>query len=591
MLSSFNFNFVSKKRLKKLTLARDPWLCLVLTCFVIFAWASWGKVQFPLIDVGREVEIPARLLTDQLLYRDIETYYGPLAYYANALALKLFGHHLEVLLTIGIVMALVATILVYRLAQHLTNTSWAALCTICFVMYCALGPGLYNFMLPYSYGGVYATVLCLLAITCLKYYSQNEQLRWLVLAGIFSGLSGIAKQEYGVAVLGGILVSLTFYSTQSLGVRIRNCFLVVISAILSALLPLAWLAHYISWGTLLASLFPIAKANVLRQAPMFQNTPVNALLNSWISFKIFIVSSFIILGTVISVRLVITKSKLKGIYSTWNKNIIELIIDLATSQILLMLLSRFAIRSDPTSVFYPLRELGWFTWVLIGYVIVYGVTQRRERHTPTFWATLFFALILNARWSFYVKFYGLYALPVILIFFTLAYHVFQNSPKVIWRYLLICLLISVIPQINELNAYHYTVSSQHGIFYTSNKKLSDALNETIKVVDALNTSSVLVLPEGNIINFLTTTHSPSKEITFLPHTLPTEEDQKIFLNHMKADPPSAIVYVDISFHLWGYKNYAQFSPLVYQWITQNHKLIRSLPTSEGTIQVYTQSDE
>jgi hypothetical protein len=594
MLFSFSLSTFAKKIFGKLVSAWNPWLGLVLAWFAFFAWASWGKVEFPLIDVGREVEISSRLLTGQLLYRDVETYYGPLAYYANALALKLFGHHLDIFFAVGTGMGLLATGLVYHLAQSLTNRPWAALCAICFTTYCALGPGLYNFILPYSYGGVYASILGLLAITCFHYYPKEEQPRWLVLAGISCGLAGIAKQEYGVAALGGILISVIFYSTQSLNIRIKNSLLILFSAILSAILPLAWLAHYVSWPTLLAALFPIAKANLLSQAPMFQNTLANSLLNSWISFRIFLVSSLVILGTLFAVNLIIAKLNFLWLNSRHNKNITQLIAALAISQALLVLLSKFVIRSNPASIFHPLSGIGWFPWFLIGYVIICAFKKRTSRynHNPTFWAILFFSLILNARWSFYVKFHGLYALPVILVFFALAYHIsLRTKTKFTWYYLLICLLISFMPQLDQLNEYHYKVSSSYGAFYTKNEQLSYALNKTIKTVGISKEKHVLILPEGNIINFLTATHSPSREITFLPHTLPAEEDQRKFLSRMEMSLPKIIVYADISFHLWGYKNYAQFNPLVYQWIIQNYKLVESSSTSEGTIKVYTQSSK
>ena len=53
--------------------------------------ASWQRWINPLIDSGREMDVPWRLLQGERLYRDITYYYGPLGPWANALALRLFG--------------------------------------------------------------------------------------------------------------------------------------------------------------------------------------------------------------------------------------------------------------------------------------------------------------------------------------------------------------------------------------------------------------------------------------------------------------------------------------------------------------------
>ncbi|MBC8121252.1 MAG: hypothetical protein H7Y22_05365, partial [Gemmatimonadaceae bacterium] len=124
---------------------KTRWPALVLGCFGLFAWMSWGKLGELIIDIGHEVETPARLAAGQLLYRDVESYYTPLSYYANALAITLFGHRLEVLLTVGIVLALAVTLLVYQVMTRLTDKRWAALCAVCVQIYCAFNPGLFNF--------------------------------------------------------------------------------------------------------------------------------------------------------------------------------------------------------------------------------------------------------------------------------------------------------------------------------------------------------------------------------------------------------------------------------------------------------------
>ncbi len=84
-------------------------------------------------------------------------------------------------------------------------------------------------------------------------------------------------------------------------------------------------------------------------------------------------------------------------------------------------------------------------------------------------------------------------------------------------------------------------------------------------------------------NFLTATHSPSRELTFLPVVLPTSVDEPDFIERVQANPPELIVYVARSFPEWGYQNYAQFNPLVDKWVTQQHRLIHVFPREDNSI--------
>lgn len=266
-------------------------------------WVSWGKLADLIWDTGHEVEIPARLAAGQLLYRDVETYYTPLAYYANALALRLFGHRLEVFYAVGLALALTATLLVYWLAKRLTNARWAALCTVYVLIYYAFSPGgQANFIIPYSYGVVYATMLCLLAFTALDRYEQTSRPRWLVAAGIACGLAGLAKQEYGLAALLGVLVGSSLCSPKHLSAKVGRSILIILVASACVLLPFALLAQQVSWEKLYASLLPISKSRVFTDSGLFDVSPATTL-NEWrYNFNTFVAASLTIWGSMVAAR-------------------------------------------------------------------------------------------------------------------------------------------------------------------------------------------------------------------------------------------------------------------------------------------------
>src|SRR5690349_6281888 len=62
-----------------------------------FLWTSWFKWPDPLIDFGRELYLPWRIIHGAVLYRDVDDYYGPLSQYWNAGLFAVFGPGVRVL--------------------------------------------------------------------------------------------------------------------------------------------------------------------------------------------------------------------------------------------------------------------------------------------------------------------------------------------------------------------------------------------------------------------------------------------------------------------------------------------------------------
>jgi hypothetical protein len=574
-------------------LTTEYWLVVVLCCYALLAWVSWGKIDNPVIDIGREMEIPARLATGEILYRDVETYYGPLAYYINALALLIFGHRIEVFYVISLCLIFLITLLYYRLAKLLTSGVWAALSTVCMLIYCAFSSDLYHFLFPYSYGAVYAIALCFVAFNALERYIYKSKITWLVIAAIACGLAGIAKQEYGVAALAGILIAVNLYSPLNFATKVKHNFITIVVAGVCALIPLAVIAQQASWENIYSLLFPISKLSVIKQSDLFQVSPAKTLRWWFVSFAIFLAGSAIV-GIAVIVSHSFWQSR-RFIVSQRLKNFLEFITTLAGVLIGLNLL--LVLYPVKVAVFNPLGNLSWSLPVLVIWYFFITLKLTENRNIPLISGLLGFSLLLNARWLFYINFYGLYAATVILLFFVMLYQLtqryllVQRFSVILKRSLFFCLLIAAIIQIENLGNYHYAVNSSVGTFYTWHPERARAFNQTINAVKEYKASSVLVLPEGNLINFLTATHSPSKEMTFLPLTLPTKQAEKDFLTRMQLNPPQLIVYVDRNFPEYGYQDYAEFDPLVARWITQQHQLLETFPKDEGAIRIYSRNSK
>ena len=600
MVSTRFKTFRLPRSLSKRLLRFDPWLLTVLISFAVLSWANWSKLQSPIIDLGREVEIPARLADGQVLYRDIITLYGPLSYYVGALALRLFGHHLEVFYSLSLLLSLAATLLFYYLAKRLMDAAWAALCSLCFLIYCAVGPGLFNFNVPYCYGSVYAIVLCLLAAVCFDQYVRFRQLLWLVVAAIACGLTGISKQEYGVAMLGGLLFGVNLDSAQTLRQRVKGSLLIIVTAALVALIPLALLAQQITWQVLTSSLVPVSQLNNFNRSWYYQGSFIKTLHIWSITLGRFLVTA-VPVGSAVALRCKFISPKVVslGHPSRWG----EVGVSVAFVWLSMKLLSQMQVLNQifqfnpkftslvgiPGLFFNPLCDLSWCLPVLAVWFVLSRAKFRRDERLPLLGALLIFALLVNARWLFFINFYGLYAVVVVLLFFVLLYHSVHRFRSFVWHCLLICVLVAGIAKFDHLLTYRYPVSSAYGTFYSQEQQLAQSFNQTIAVITDSKASKVLVLPEGNLLNFLTATHSPSRELTFLPYALPTAQDEQNFITYMEAHPPDLIVYVPRSFDEWNYQSYAEVNPQVDRWIKQQHPLIHTFPIGKDAIRIYAAS--
>jgi 4-amino-4-deoxy-L-arabinose transferase-like glycosyltransferase len=614
----------------------DLWLTALFGSFALLAWASWGKLTELIWDTGHEVEIPARILNGEILYRDIETYYGPLPYYINALGLLIFGQRLEVFYAIGLVLAAIALLLVYTLVKRLTDAPWAALCTLYIVIYCAFRPqGLWNFIVPYSYGVVYATIFSLIAFLALDRYGSSGKAKWLALGAIASGLAGLAKQEFGVAAFIGVLVGANLYPPGTWLAVVKRSLPTILLTGTCVFIPLALLAQQSSWQNLFAALLPLSKSKVLTESGLFDVSLAKTLFewnqslrnflgaSGMVGMAIWVAdwmvrqtsiaskSARIILELVATVALAagglallqVNSSKqsllilsaallvISGTVSIvrWSRQpnsignkisiarILKFLLVPMLASIGLLVARRLSCCS--VAVFHPLGYLAWLLPALVLWFALKGWHWRRDKHAPLLWTLLLFSLLINARFLFYINFYGLYAVTAVMLFFICLYQLARATKLPIAKYLLICLLIGGILNLTELAAYRYPVRSPQGVAYSKDADLALAFNRSVEFIRNSGKKSVLVVPEGSILNFLSATNSPSRETIFIPGVLPTPKAERDFLKRLEADFPDLIVYVDVPF-FWlkpGYQTYGQYNPLVHQWIIEQYRLVHSSP--------------
>ena len=193
----------------------------IFVLFIAMLAVSWQRWTQPLIDHGREMNLPARILAGERVYSDVQVLYGPFAPHFNALLYRVFGIHLSVLKAAGAVCAILILLMIYRLARALMSEWESVLVASLALVACALKSSA-NYIQPYAYAALYGLVFALGSLVAtVSYVKRRSNPRSeprlqaesprnlppeggapnLVLAGSLAGLSLISKPEIALAAL------------------------------------------------------------------------------------------------------------------------------------------------------------------------------------------------------------------------------------------------------------------------------------------------------------------------------------------------------------------------------------------------------
>lgn len=159
-----------------------------------WTWLAWPDV---IVDFGREVYVPWRLAAGETLYRDVAYWSGPLSPYWNALWFRAFGASLATLYAVNALVGVAVCALLHRLLARVGDGFGATAACLLFVLLFAfsqyVGIGNYNFMAPYSHELTHGTLLTLLGLACL--WGGSPRAARFAGAGLCLGAAFLTKVE------------------------------------------------------------------------------------------------------------------------------------------------------------------------------------------------------------------------------------------------------------------------------------------------------------------------------------------------------------------------------------------------------------
>ncbi len=226
-------------------------VALLLLAYGLLLLGMWQRWTQPLIDHGREMNLPARLAAGETLYQDVQFLYGPFAPYFNAALYRIFGIHLNVLHTAGAVVGALILLLLYWLARQLMTAPQACAVAALALVTCAL-KSTGNYVQPYAYAALYGLLFSLSSLACLIRFTQTKHWQWMCGAGLCAGLSVISKPELALGALAAAGWAWLALSWEARRAQWRDGFAFAFPVLLVVSVAFGWILSHVSWRVLLA---------------------------------------------------------------------------------------------------------------------------------------------------------------------------------------------------------------------------------------------------------------------------------------------------------------------------------------------------
>lgn len=496
---------------------------LTLVCSIIFA----DKIYDPILDIGREIWFPAEILNGKVLYRDIFNLFGPFSYLCNALIFKIFGTNLHTFYGIGCTLAVLAIAGIYKLAELFVNKHTAFLICLFSISCCVTTILSFSFVHAYTFAIVYGIIAFIYSV---YFYTKKKSF----LAALTGGIALCCKYEF-IFYAVFLLICIILNSNKNIKKILASLFLMMLPCIIC-------FGYLFKNGLTFADIFNhihLIKTLIVTPAYKMLYTTVGTLFSIDNINKSLLYFENILLAVM-------------GIY--FGTNLIKEHKYLGSALIIFAghYMFRYAtdVNFDKHLCFLPIITL-------ILFIAEYKNLDNKARFL------CFTAIIssLKVFWYLNIIWNGIYHISVLLIaIFTL---IKSDKIRNIAAIFLIILTINIFNLKNfSLYQANHEIKSDLGQIYTTSetaiktKKLINFIKENTKSDD-----TIIIYPEGLILNFLTQRPSDDKYYALTPAYLQMwGEDNIIKYFSNNKNKPEYFVITNERMNMYGYnyicRNYA-----------------------------------
>lgn len=572
-------------------------IAFIYSILLAFFWGYMGDL---LIDCGREPFLSQEVLKGKLLYKDHIIFFGPLAYYIQALLFKIFGVHLNVIYAAGAFNTFIVLLLSYLISRTITTikASWA----ICFLIITIFifNNSVSNYIFPYTSCILYAVSSILFSVYFCIWYLKTSKPLFIVISCVFYGISILSKYEFIFFI---VPLALIMFVLRPL--KLKFILLSALGTLIPLIIGYGWL--YINGVSIDNFLYIINTTKDLGNLPSLKYfyTCCVGFYPNWLVLKDTFISFF---RFMIPFLLILT-----GIYTFYNlaykkrseKESVILVSFIIISCSVLFFTGNYAFNSISFKDFVSL--LSWLPiytaliFICFSYSILKNALNSGNSKNPfntkqkTFFTgkidikddvmlfLLLASLVATVKGFFFLSLdvYGPFLLLLALI--TNIIFFFEYIPdylKVInkdkWQQSCFAILLivgSIFILKNSIDIKEQKTSiiqTNRGTLY-ANTYIARTLNCAIAYINEYtpDNSSILMLPENTILNFLTDRPTGSNYINLLPPNIDVYGEDTIVKNLEKSPPDYIFVNNRNFFNNFFGKNYAN---KIMSFILKEYKL-------------------
>lgn len=523
----------------KLTAYKKDFICVfALLLFFIFCAVFFGHVYgTPYVDNGREAWMPSAMLQGYVPFKDIFAMYNPLSYQINMCLYWLFGESIDVLYFVGYVNTFMIILGIYLICRIFIKEYYSFVLPFMIIsIYVFKFTAQSNYIFSYAYAMVYAISSLIYAVLFFLLFIKNKKINYAYISSLLLGISIANKPEFTLCIIPVI----AYMAINK--IRISK----ILKAVTLYILPLLF-----SWGILFLSGLSLTDfINYLHFTKNFFNTDEQIYYTiNYINKPYTWDNIWFCLSNFISFILMIVAGSVYFLYkSKYTKLIFFLLVP-----VYVLLLHKFF------PIFIDSNYFSWSIFLSFAACLYFLKSQKNEM-------LLYFSLITVIS-CYRVGLLGsnlkYYLLPLIFIWILFVKFRFERIKFDYVKYtsfsLIILSIISIYTIKNNTSDY-LIVNTKKGTFGHMQKQMKP-FNEIVKWVrkNTKKDESVLVLPEGVMVNFLT--DRPTKPLYY--HLIPNHvsalgEDNVV--TGLNADKPDYIIVLSYP----GNKVYAK-SEMCQDW--------------------------
>ena len=544
------------------------------------SWRRWPDV---IVDFGRELYVPWRMVEGDSLYLDIAYFNGPLSPYVNSTAFSIFGTSVTTIVFLNCIILLLLTTLLYFLLNRICQIRTALVACVVFLIGFAFSHtstiGNYNYICPYSHEMTHGIFLTFCMLTLLfSHYIERRTCQMLV--GLLWGCVFLGKAELFVASSAMLIAAYTFqavsrkYSFLTTATRyaftISGALLPVIAFyfLLRQNLDIATAGQGIA-GTWYWIFNSDVTSEVFYDRITGTDQPIVNLINVMISFAsvvaIIFCCQFVEQWRDGNQKLALAKAiGMIGLVAWLNDGLFPLVIHARA---------------------LPIIAISLLVFILMQYWKTNDVKSRPLYGLVISWTMLGGALLLKMPLNSTMTHYGfVLAMPMTILAVAICLEWLPSKlcgatgGKTCFNVL--CLLIvvdlvgvSAMTATNFLSKSNY-IGQGNDVLYASKQRgavhVADALRYLTNNTNASDT--VVVLPEGVMINYMTRRASSTQYVNLCPPELAMYGEANI-RQTLANDPSDWIVLVNKDVREYGRKGFgdAKYGEKILDWVMNHYQ--------------------